>query len=366
MPFVRPSISTLISRVSDDLNAWLPNEDSRIRRSTLSVLARVLSAASHSLYGFIDWVSKQAIPDTAESGYLHRWAALFGVTPIAGIKATSTAVQFEGTNGIIVPMATTFQRVDGVQYITDAAGTISGGNVQIACTAVLDGDAGNAVSSTLFELVTPIAGINSAIANPVAFTGGTEDESDPALLARLLAQLRNPPQGGAETDYKQWIAEALPDLTQNVWPQYHSANATVPEGAVNVYFSLVWDGATPASVIPSGAQVTTAQTYLAARIPVTVDVLTVAAPTAAPINMTIELTTDTTAARAAVTAQVNDMFQRLAAPGGASIENSEVRAAIARGDEKFDLTNLNADGTGNSDLAQGATSLMHLGAITWA
>ena len=368
MPFVRPTISTLISRISDDLNTWLPGEDSRIRRSMLWAMARMVAGAVHPIYGFVEWLGDQIFADTAEAAYLHRIAALFGLTPGAAVQSTSTNAQWLGTNGTVLPAGAVFSRADGVQYTVDApGGTVAGGAVNVACTAVLAGVAGNADALTIVSLDVPIAGLNTDGVFVVAASAGTDDEDDESLLDRLLDRLRTPPQGGAVADYVAWVKAALPGLAESVWPQYLSAYPAVPEGDVDVYFSMLWDGSDPASVIPSAGNVTTVQAYLEAVIPVTVNVLTAIAPSADVIPLTIALTSDTAAARAAVTAQINDLFQRRAAPGGSIIENSEFRAAIARGavDEQFDLTDLDGDGTGNSDYTQGATTLAHLGTITW-
>ena len=69
MPFSRPILQDLINRTRDDIVSRLPSPDI-LRRSDGEVYARALSGASHGLYGYIDWLSRQLIYDTAETDIL--------------------------------------------------------------------------------------------------------------------------------------------------------------------------------------------------------------------------------------------------------------------------------------------------------
>lgn len=355
-----PTLRTIRDRIAADLRAELPDEASQLRRSYLYVLATVLSGVVWLLYLYLDWIARQTLVDTASTDNLERHAAVWGLTPTYATVATGS-VTFTGTNGTAIPAGTVVQRLDGVRYTTDAEGTISSGTATVAVTAEEAGADGNADDATAVYLVTAISGIDTEAAIDGDILDGADDESSDSLRARVLERIRTPPQGGAEADYIAW-AQAASGAVENVWP----IGGRPGPGKVTLYFGVTWDGSDPSSVLPSSGQVATVLAYLEARIPVGVSGLTVAAPAGDPIDMTIALDDDTAANRAAVTAELNALFQRRGEPGGTDIRNSEVRQAIGRATETYDLTSLDGDGTGASDLTQGASTLVYLGTITWA
>ncbi len=98
MPFQRPSLTTLTGRAQDDLDARLEGADSRLRRSTLTALARTHAGAVHGLYALLTDNALQGLPDTATGDVLLRWAATFGVEPKAAEPATGP-ITLTGTDG---------------------------------------------------------------------------------------------------------------------------------------------------------------------------------------------------------------------------------------------------------------------------
>ncbi|RMG50381.1 MAG: baseplate J/gp47 family protein, partial [Gammaproteobacteria bacterium] len=95
MPFQRPTIPELIERVAADVESRLPGSDPRLRRSLLHALVRAQAGVAHGLYGYLDWLSKQIVPDTAEAEVLDRWASWWGV-PRKAASAASGDVTFTG------------------------------------------------------------------------------------------------------------------------------------------------------------------------------------------------------------------------------------------------------------------------------
>ena len=159
--FTRPTLQTLIDRSEADVNARLPGADARLRRSVLGVISRVLSGLAHGLYGFQDWIARQAIIDAAETEYLERWGVIWGVVRKAATKA-SGSVTFTGQNGTVVPAGSLIQRSDGVTYSTTAAATVADGSVSVQVLAETTGDAGNAASSTAMGFVSPVSGVQAS------------------------------------------------------------------------------------------------------------------------------------------------------------------------------------------------------------
>ncbi|MDB5432435.1 MAG: hypothetical protein JWP35_3551 [Caulobacter sp.] len=317
MSFARPTLSTLIERVRDDLNGAMPGADSRLRRSVLGVIARVVAAVAHGLYGYQAWIAKQVFPDTAEEEQAVRWASIFGL----GLKpavASTGPVAVAGTAGT-VPINTLLQRRDEAQYITTAAASLVAGVATLTVRAVSPGEGGDAGTGTILEFVSPVAGVNAqgTVAAP-GIKGGLDQESPESLTGRLLDRMRDQPNGGSATDYERWAKE-VPEVTR-VWVYPESTGV----GTVGILF--VMDGR--ASIFPLAGDVTAVGAYIAARRPVTAQV-TVAAPTSSATAFTIQLTPNTPEVQAAVTESLKDLYAREAEPGG-TIKISHIREAVSQ------------------------------------
>ena len=72
MAFARPTLNELVQEAEASLASRLPGADTKLRRAFLAVLARVVAGVAFGLYGFIDWVSRQILPDTADISTLPR------------------------------------------------------------------------------------------------------------------------------------------------------------------------------------------------------------------------------------------------------------------------------------------------------
>lgn len=347
--FTRPTLQQLIDRIAADIEARLPGADARTRRSNLAVLARTQAGAIHGLYGYLDFLSRQVMPDTAEADILDRHASLRGITRTPSTAATGN-ITLTGTNGIVVPTGTELQRSDGARYKTTADATIASGTATAAVIASALGAAGNAVIGIVLTLTSPIAGItNTATVAAGGLVSGTDQETDADLLVRLMEKIKTPPHGGAKADYVGWAKEVSGVTRAWCFP--------LEGGAGTVYVRFVRDN--DASIIPDAGEVAAVQAHLDDVRPVTA-VVTVAAPTAVPLDLTIDLTPDTTAARAAVTAEIQDLVKREAAPGG-TLLLSHIREAIslAAGETNHVLTVPAADVTyTNSQIGT-------MGTITW-
>lgn len=320
MSFSRPSLSTIVQRVSNDVLSRLVTTDV-LRRADAGVYGRVMAGVAHGLYGFIDWLARQLFYDTAEGEYLERWCSIWGIARKAAAAATGTAT-FTVQAGAAIPTGTMLQALDGVQYETTADAVVAGLSATAPIAAVVPAVAGNRDAGQALSLVSPIFGVQpTAIAG--ALSGGADVEPDEELRARLLERIQQPPQGGAENDYIRWAKE-VPGVTRAwCYPQELGA------GTVTVRFVRDNDG-TGAAIIPNGAEVAAVQAYIEGpgRRPVTAQ-LTVVAPIAAPLNFQIQgLVPNNAAVQAAVQAELQDLLLREAVPGG-TILITHLRAAIS-------------------------------------
>lgn len=348
--FARPTLQQLIDRIAADIEARLPGADARTRRSNLAVLARTQAGAVHGLYGYLDFLSRQVMPDTAEAEILDRHASLRGITRTPSTAATGN-ITLTGTNGIVVPAGTELQRSDGALYKTTADATIASGTATAAVIASALGADGNAIVGTVLTLTTPLAGItNTAAVATGGIVGGTDQESDADLLARLMERNQTPPHGGASADYIAWAKEVAGVTRAWCFPLEGGA------GTVTVRFVRDND----ATIIPDAGEIAAVQAHLNELRPVTAAV-TAAAPTAVPLNFTIALTPNTVAAQQAVQAELTDLIRRESYPGGTLLV-SHIREAIslAAGETNHVLT------APSADVAYTSSQIGTMGTITWA
>lgn len=344
--FTRPTLPELIEQVRADLLARL-GLDELLRRADGEVQARVQAAALHSLYGFIDYLARQVLPDTADTDWLDRHAGLWGVQRKAAAAATGT-VTVSATTGVTIPAGTVLQRAGLGDYTVATDATAAAGVATVTVTAATPGQAHNLPAGARLTLVSPVAGAQStAIVADVS--GGADIEADDDLRDRLLARIQAPPHGGNAADYEAWALQ-VPGVTR-AWVMPHHM------GAGTIGLSFVCDGR--ADIIPSPGEVASMAAHIEALRPVTAAV-TVYAPAPAPLPLTIRLTPDAMAIRAAVQAELHDFLAREAVPGG-TVHLSRLREAIslASGEYRHELA------APAADVVAAPGHILVLGDITW-
>ena len=348
--FSRPTLAALVERIRTDVLSRLVSDDA-LRRTEAEVYSRALAGAVHGLYGYVEWAAKQIIYDTADEEYLVRWASIWKVLRKVAVAATGD-VTFSVQVGAVIPVGTLLQALDGVQYATTAEVTAISTSAVALVAAVEPAAAGNRAAGQTLNLVSPVAGVQT-LATAGLLSGGADVETIDSLRDRFLTRIQQPPQGGAKHDYEAWAIE-VPGVTRAwVYPQELAANG------VTVRFVRDNDG-TGAAIIPSAPEVATVQAYIEERAPVTADV-TVVAPNAVPLDFVFtDLVPDTTAVRAAVSAELQDLLRRKAVPGG-TLLLSQIRAAIsaAAGEENYVLASPSADVTNTTG------NMSTMGTITW-
>lgn len=322
MPFDRPILPQIITRIQTDQESRLDGTEPRLRRSALGVLARAEAGVAHGLHGHIDWTARQIMPDTAESEILARQAAWWGVSRKAASAAIGSVIAI-GADGSIIPIGSVLQRSDGVEYTTDADATIAGGTATVAVTCETGGQDGNGVAGVALTFVSPVAGVQSlATVDGGGLTGGADIEDDESLRDRFQARVQEPPQGGSRADFERWVLEVAGVTRVWVLPQW------LGPGTVGVFFVRDDD----AEMIPDAAEVLAVQDYIDTVRPVTADV-TVIAPVAVAVDMTISLNPNTSAVQAAVSAELADLFRREAVvedgAGSGTILISHIKEAIS-------------------------------------
>ncbi|MBK1745689.1 MAG: phage baseplate protein, partial [Escherichia coli] len=73
--FYRPGLPQLISMIRSDLLTRF-EQDTLLRRMDAEVYARVQAAAVHTLYGYIDYLARNLLPDMCDEDWLYRHARI--------------------------------------------------------------------------------------------------------------------------------------------------------------------------------------------------------------------------------------------------------------------------------------------------
>jgi uncharacterized phage protein gp47/JayE len=351
MPWQSPTLTELADQIRADMRGRLPDANPALRRAMLRVIADVDAGAVHGLYGYLAWLAKQLIIDTAEAEWLERWASIWRIYRQGEVAATGP-VLLNGNPGGQLLAGEEFEK-DGIRYTLDSTVTLDeSGQATGDVIAVDAGDEANLAAGETLRLVRAVSGIDGeATVGVDGLTGGAEQERDDRLRERLLERIQRQPHGGNADDYIMWVREAHPDITR-VWVSRHQPDI----GEVTVRF--VCDDL--ADIIPTTAVVEAVDEYVDDVRPVTARGFYAVAPEASPLNLAIRLTPDTAVARSRVQAALDDFLGQTAEPGG-TLYREQLSGVIyvAAGDSRHELDSPSADVT------HGVNDIPVRGAISW-
>jgi uncharacterized phage protein gp47/JayE len=325
MPWSTPTLRDVRSLVRDAVNASLPGADANVPNSVLRVLSDNQGALCHLTLQYIDWLSKQLLPDTAETEWLDRHGQIWlvnadGTTGRKMATLSTGQAQFQGiVDGTVVPAGTQLQSAASMPVgvdspnttvtfetladITTSAGSPVNGNIR----ALDAGSFGNLPDGSALAIYPSVSGVSST-ALTIGLTGGTDTETDDELRARILQRIRNPPMGGSTADYVSW-ALAVPGVTR-AW-------AAVEQGIGTMTVRFMMDDLRADNDgFPLPEDIAAVGAYIDKMRPVTVKDCFVAAPIKQFIDITIgSLVPNTTEAQAEIEQSVRDMLREMAAPG---------------------------------------------------
>jgi uncharacterized phage protein gp47/JayE len=280
-------------------------------------------ALCHLTLQYVDWLSLQLLPDTAETEWLDRHGQIWLVNAdgTTGRKlatlATGTAT-FQGLvdgavipantlldSGLTLPLNATSHNAsisfETLEDITTSASTLVTGNIR----ALDPGSFGNLPDGSGLALAVPNV---ASLATTYGLTGGTDIETDDQLRARVLQRIRNPPMGGAVADYVAW-ALAVPGVTR-AWAAPEQGIGTITVRFLMDNLRASDDG------WPTPADVQTVADYIDKKRPVTVKDCYIVAPIKEFLDITIaNLVPNTAEAQAQIEQSIRDMLFAMAAPG---------------------------------------------------
>ncbi len=307
MPWAVPSLADLRRMVRDYVSARLPGADASVPNSPLRVMSDNQAALAALNLDYLSWISRQMLPDTAESEFLRRHGEIWLGGALPATYASGT-VTLSGTAGVIVP-ANTLLFSGSAEYQTSAAVTLGVGATSADVTCLSPGAIGNRDAGASLSLVSAISGVDPS-ATVVSISGGVDAESDDHLRARVIERIQKPPMGGDADDYVAWT-KSTPTVgaaVTRVWP---AANEMGP-GTLTLRFAMDDDRA---DGIPLTADLAAVESHVDVLRPVTVADFYVVAPILSPINFSISgLSPNTSAMQAAVIASVKSMLRERARP----------------------------------------------------
>lgn len=169
--------------------------------------------ASELLEYFIPEVIKLIIPDWSYGQYLDEHAKTRKITRRAATAATGE-ITITGKPDTVIPAGSLFSTASvndepSVDYEVMERVTIpESGSITAEVRCTQTGIVGNTGANTIVLVSSRNTGI-TAVTNEKAFTGGTEEESDDSLRARISAYDKSQDNSftGCSADYKRWALE---------------------------------------------------------------------------------------------------------------------------------------------------------------
>ena len=331
----------ILGRLSSDINT-----------SEGSFTNDMTGAVAHEIWKYyqaLNAIIPIAYVDETSGEYIDKRCAEYGIERKPGTKAAVT-LNFTGTDGTAIEAGKVFLTADGLQFETDKATTILNGTAAVTATAINIGTEYNVAAETIQYQLTTISGLKS-VTNSVA-VGGTDQETDAALVARLYDYLQNPATSGNASHYRQWALNV--------------------DGVGAAKVKPLWDGAGTVKVLIVGndngpvdsAIVSKCAAYIEANRPVGATV-TVASAEGLKINVSVKVQIDSSTTVEKVKAAFSsalDAYLKEIAFSKYTLVYNRIAAMILDIDGVIDFSNLTVnDGTENATI--GAEQVPVLGTL---
>jgi uncharacterized phage protein gp47/JayE len=314
MPWTTPTLREVRSLVRDSIHGSLPGSDATVPNSVLRVVSDSQGALCFLTLEYVDWLSLQLLPDTAETEWLDRHGQIWlvnsdGTTGRKQATLATGTIAATGVNGSVIPAGSLLGLGGvGAAYQTTTMAFVGLGPTEVPATALNAGTVGNLDEETSLSFISPPPGVDAS-ATVIVMDGGADTETDDELRARILQRIQNPPMGGDANDYVQW-ALAVPGVTR-AWAFPNEQGV----GTMTVRF-LMDDLRASDDGWPTPSDVTAVTAYIDKMRPVTVKDCFVTAPIKEYITVVIaNLVPNTPDVQAEVQLSLNNMLMAKASPG---------------------------------------------------
>lgn len=351
MSYVPPRLTELIKRTAEDFRAV------GIQSLLIESIAMAHAGQVNGLYEFLGWISRQIVPHLADDEILLLFCQFWGIQRKMPARS-SGRLRLTVRGDAAITAGTQWQTESGFIVECVQSALLDAGISTVEVIAVTEGALGNMDGGTKFELISPVASVESAaILDSAGLTGGADIESVSSLRARLLFRVQYPPSGGNRWDYIRWARECA-GVTR-AW--------CVPAPMYCNYVTVLFVLDERTNIVPTDRDLARVREYINGHVnPVTNQFegkppaaeLIVRAPVIKLISPQIQLFPDTPDTRAAVHQSLTELLNR--SQLGESFYLSHIRAAVSNATGVVDhRINLVEDIEVNND------ELAVLGVITW-
>lgn len=205
--------------------------------SDIGIRIRVLAGELYNIQTYLEWIKRQAFPQTAQGEYLDYHAQLRGLQRKPAVKAKGMvlfALSEPATVKVEIPQGTLVSTTGEkpVSFQTTQYGSIDVGKstAYINAEAVEGGTSGNVMSRTINVIVTmPVE--NMTVTNLGGFSSGADSEDDETLRKRIIESFKYI-ENGTNRAYYESLAKTVNGVEcVNVVPRRDGTNI------VNIYIS---------------------------------------------------------------------------------------------------------------------------------
>lgn len=293
MPSIYKSVRTIVQEMCDDFKSITGITLTPDMKDNTHVIKFYTDAGALSaMYAKAEKVRNDIHPQTSSDEALARHLVARGLPPKIAAQGANGQITLTFTDtqtlivGTQVKRASNGKIYQSIEVISrTGAGTASG-----YFTAV---DAGNDTNidedGEPFELVTPVANVNTACVSSTPFLDGRDEETPAEIVARILEHDQDDNTGGNAVAYEAWAkaasAEVVTAKALRLVRGPDTVDVIITSGTTDID-AAVENGQT-VSRLPSAPLVATVQAYIEGLNPVTDDVL-VLAPTELNFNSTIK------------------------------------------------------------------------------
>lgn len=274
--FIVPTLEQIRQSILRDYQSLDPSADISVDSDNYA-RASALAAVAEGVYAHQKWLAKQFFPDTADTEFLEKHAALRGLRRKTATFASGIGcATVQGQPNATVAEGVQIKTEDNRFYITTKSAVLNSQGLALVDVRALNAGASHniyAPTKAIFMTV-PRAVQSELTLNQVV--GGTNAESDRALLARLLEKIRRPAAGGNRYDYKNWALEVDGVEAAYVYPLRNGL------GTVDIAIASNND-------LPSDDTVRLCQAYIDEVRPVTAKESRVIKPDVVRVNFTIQV-----------------------------------------------------------------------------
>jgi uncharacterized phage protein gp47/JayE len=299
MPFITPDVIQIRADQLRDILNLLQLPQTPGPDSDWYVRASAVAGVAEGLYQHQAWMVRQIFPDTADRDFMELHARVRHLIRKPAVPA-SGPLTLTGNPGARAPAGLT-ATLNDVSWTTTAVVTLdAAGTGTVPAISSLPGPAGDTTEPVAARLTTTPDGFDSTVIVGV-MRGGTAEETDAELLARLLELIRRPPAGGNQYDYKRWALEVPGVTAAYVYP--------LRRGPGTVDIAITSGGS-----LPSQDTIDRVREYIDGVRPVTAKNIMVFAPVIKLTDVTLQVSlngiTQEDAVAAIITALHDDDLRR--------------------------------------------------------